>query len=336
MKLKESLSRVGRPDLVVLLGYGFELSVFSRARALWDFYISHYPNLTFFFCRTTDELAYGEVHHNGHDLLFGSHPDSRNRNPQSQNYANSGIWATHENLQQISWQLGLYEFLRRRFDHPFYVVHSTITSVVDFRGLQSLLETFPPEGCFAGMPGRITTPGTYENLTFACGTNCVFSRDVTELLTQRFDPKSPHNAIPQDVNVSWMLKDVGRIPLPFFTFSKPRDPQTDLGNVGTITRRMLDDGHYHFRVKTTSEQAGLGARGDVDPWIMFEIMRAILSHQPPPEAAVNLKARLLKSLNTASGENMSAYEDHFFDLPRDFALSDEEAEAVYPDLRMAT
>jgi hypothetical protein len=250
-------------------------------------------------------------------------------------YAKSGVWSTKENLEQITHQLAIYDFLRRRYSGSFHVVHVTITSVVDFRGLQSLVDSLPEVGCYAGMPGKISSPGVYDGLTFNCGTNCVFSRDMTELLGQRFDPDSPHNSVPQDVNVAWMLKDVGRIPLPFFSFTKPRNPNKDLGNIDAITRSMLDAGHYHFRVKTTSEQAGLGARGDVDPWIMFEVMRAILNHAPPPSAAVNLQRGVLHSLNTASGESMAAYEEHFFDKPRDFALSDEEAETLFPDLRAA-
>jgi hypothetical protein len=48
---------------------------------------------------------------------------------------------------------------------------------------------------------------------------------------------------------------------------------------------------------------------------------------------VDLRARLLKSLGTRSGVSMAAYEDHFFSGPRDFPLTDEEAEAIHPDLR---
>jgi hypothetical protein len=331
--LRESLERVGRPDVIVVLGYGFELPVFSRARALWDFYLSHFPNLTYFVCRATNELGHGEVVHDGHDLLIGSDPRTHRKGSGEAGYASSGVWSSAENLSQVSFQFAIYDYLLRRYDKPFYVCHSTITSVVDFRLLFALVDSLSSAGVFAGMPARITTPGDYENLSVVCGTNCLFTRDMVELMLERFDPHSPHNGIPQDVNVSYMLRDIARTPLPFFSFIKPRDPATGLGNVGAITRRMLDTGHYQFRVKTTSEQAQLGRREDVDPWIMLEIMRAILGYEPNPAAAVDLRARLLKSLGTRSGVSMAAYEDHFFSGPRDFPLTDEEAEAIHPDLR---
>ena len=323
---------VAPPKKIVILGYGYELPVFTRARALWDFYLSHYPELTYFVCRSTNDLAYGEVTYNGHDLLFGTDPKTRLREGGSLGYSKTGIWSSTENLAQITTQLSLYDFLRRRFTENFLVAHCTVTSVVDFQGLMAVLDVLPARGCFAGMPGRISSPGTYEGLSFICGTNSVFSRDITELLTARFDPDSPHNAIPQDVNISWMLKDVARIPLPFFSFTKPRSALTDLAGVSKMTKRMLESGHYQFRVKTTSEQAGFGLRADVDPWIMFEIMRTILSLKSYPRASVDLKARLLRSLETASGTSMAAYEKNFFSGPRNFALTDEEAESAFPEL----
>jgi hypothetical protein len=161
----------------------------------------------------------------------------------------------------------------------------------------------------------------------------MFTRDVIEVILDRFDPLSRHNAFPQDVNVSYLLKDINRTPLPFFSFVKPRRPETDLGGIGDITRSMLDVGHYHFRVKTSSEQMQMGRREDVDPWIMLEVMRAILGYQPDPTAAVNLKQRMIRSLGTASGTSMAAYENNFFSEPRDFPLTDEEAEVVFPSLR---
>ena len=332
--LKKSFSDVGRPDVIIILGYGFELPVFGRARALWDFYLSHYPNLTYFICRATDELGYGEVVHSGHDLLFGSDMRTRQGGQSASGYASSGVWSATENLLQITYQLSIYEYLLRRFDKPFYVCHATITSVVDLRALFSLIDALPETGVYAGMPARISSPGEYQNLSVVCGTNCVFSRDVVELVLNRFDPNSRHNAVPQDVNLSYMLRDIDRIPLPFFSFVKPRDPVRGLANVGEITRRMLDAGHYQFRVKTTSEQAQLGLREDVDPWIMLEVMRAILGYQPAAHVAVGLKRRLLKSLGTASGLAMAAYEEKFFSEPRDFPLTDEEAEVVFPDLQV--
>jgi len=334
--LKKTFDEVGRPDVIVALGYGPELPVYGRARALWDFYISHFPNLTYIICRTTNELSCGEVYHNGHDLLVGTGRPTHNKSETEHGYSKTGVWSVAENIAQINSQLAVYRYLLRRMNKPFYVCHSTITSVVDFRALFSIIKSLPRSGVFAGMPGRINSPGDYQGMSFVCGTNCLFTSDVIELILDRFDPQSLHNNIPQDANISYMLRDIDRVPLPYFSFVKPRSPATDLDNIGKITRMMLDGGHYHFRVKTTSDQMDLAKREDVDPWIMFEIMRAILGYEAAPNSAIGLKQRLLKSLGTASGVSMAAYEKNFFSEPRDFPLTDEEAETIFPTLQSAT
>ena len=52
----------GRADLIVCLGDGPELPVYARARALWQFYASHFPNIQFLvtthspiICQAADE-----------------------------------------------------------------------------------------------------------------------------------------------------------------------------------------------------------------------------------------------------------------------------------------
>ena len=49
--LLERIAQTKRPGLVVTIGYGDELPVFRRARALWQFYMTHFPGIEVIFLR---------------------------------------------------------------------------------------------------------------------------------------------------------------------------------------------------------------------------------------------------------------------------------------------
>lgn len=205
----------GRHNLIVCLGYGDNLPVYLRSRALWEFFISHYPNIQVIFTRDTDKLGRGEVQHNGHDLLFGVGLDPLIGTTEQPGYAATGIWSQNENRRQIYRQIALYDYLLRTRSQPFYVYQATITSVVDFRGLFAVLDQMPATGCYAGMPGRVATPSEYADLTFACGTNSLFSSDLVTLMRDRYDPNHPYATLPNDIWQALILHDIPRIPLLF-------------------------------------------------------------------------------------------------------------------------
>jgi hypothetical protein len=331
--LQASFQNAGRPDLIVFFGYGDELPVFVRARALWQFFISHYPNVRAIFVRETDKLGRGEIESNGHDLLVGIggylEPGKLERN----GYAATGKWSPSENGRAIYRQMAVYDYLLRTHEHPFYLYTSTITSVVDFRGLFALMDSMPKTGCYAGMPGRLTNPPELDGLTFACGTNSLFSRDMMELLRNRYDPSHTYATLPNDIWQALVLQDIPRTLLPFFSFVKPRADISHDNNISVLTKRLLEQGHFHFRIKTTSAEAGYGAREDTDPWIMLKVMEAILDSHPPVQSNRQLIEKLAVMTNPKNGKTLSAYgEDGFFNGARDFPLNDLEAEIIYPDL----
>lgn len=322
----------GQPNLIVFFGYGDEMPVFVRARALWEFFISHYPNVRAIFVRETEKLDRGEVQHNGHDLLIGIGGDTSPGALERNGYAATGVWSANENGRAIYRQMAVYDYLLRTHDRPFYVYQSTITSVVDLRGLLAALEHLPETGCYAGMPGRLATPAEYEGLTFVCGTNSLFSSDVVRTMRERYDPAHVYATLPNDIWQALILHDVPRIPMAFFSFIKPRRQGEPHEDVRALTRRLLHDGHFHFRIKTTSEQEGLGKREDVDPWIMLRIMEEILANNPEPGVNLRLMEQLKTSAATSNG-TMRAYGDAgFFTSARRYPLNDVEAPLVYPEL----
>jgi hypothetical protein len=335
---RASLQNAGRKDLIVYLGYGDELPVYQRARAIWEFYISHFPNIKAYFVRDTKNLPRGEIVGNGYDLLVGIGESGHNVGDSGPGYKESGTWSVSENAGVIYKQMAVFDYMLRMNPNPFYLFHATVTSVVDFRGLVKVMDRLPATQCFAGMAGQLTKMNVPEvaGLTFICGTNSIFSRDMMELLRSRYDPNHPNARFPNDVWQSLTLKDIPRIPiLPFFSFLEPRKFGSSLDDVGALTRQLLNDGHFHFRVKTSNPVPGMSAREDIDPWIMLKIMQTILDSHPPEQASRILSEKLSLMVNSANGQTLAAFaEEGFFSGPRDFPLNDIEAKSVYPNLQL--
>jgi hypothetical protein len=100
-----------------------------------------------------------------------------------------------------------------------------------------------------------------------------------------------------------------------------------------MAKHLVGLGHYHFRVKTTSQEQGLALREDIDPWIMLRIMEAILESDAQPDATRSLIAQMRVSVAPANGVALSAFDEGaFFTGPRSFPMTDIEAEALYPEL----
>lgn len=311
-----------RPDLVVYIGYGHELPVYRRARALWQFYMSHFPRIKTIFVRETDQLARGEVTSDGYDMLIGLGPDSPSGAP---GLAATGVWSQAENAKLIYRQMAVYDFLLRTQRTPFFLYQTTVTSVIDFRALAGLLDRLPKTGCYAGTTGRLTAPQALDGLVFISGANSLFSSDLLALMRHRYDPGHIHASLPNDVWQALTLQDVPRLALPSFNFHRARAPREDGAAIGALARRMLADGHFHFRVKTDSEDKGVGTREDVDPWIMLRIMEEVLSREGAPEATAALVEKFARFIDGGAGAPLAAFgKTDFYGGQRDFPLADTE------------
>jgi hypothetical protein len=310
-----------RPDLIVMIGYGDELPVYRHARALWQFYASHFPNIHIIFTRWTDKLAPGEIMHNGYDLLVGIGAEMRG----SAAYASTGVWSGSENAKFVYRQVLVQDYLLRTHPRPFFFHHLTLTSVVDFRALSTVLDQLPAHGCYAGPMARLTAPEDVAGLTFTSGASTIFSRDALERMRERYDPAHPYSQTPNDVWQALMLHDYQRIALPTFNFLRPRPPRGDGPAVTAIARAMLASGHFHFRVKTVAPQNSDGRREDVDPWIMLRIMEAVLDSEPSPQATLSLMGRYARAVDGGAGAPLPPrYPQPIFSGLRDMPLSDEE------------
>lgn len=320
----------GRNDLVVIIGYGDELPVYMRARALWEFYASHFPNVRIIFRRDTESLAAGEAYHNGHDLLIGVGRGHNNAAHAAEGYAATGNWSVNENKRMIAVQMAIYDYVLRNCEKPFYQLQVTITSVLDFRGLLAILDRLPRQGCYAGFPIRLTGPQEYAGMTFISGANTLVSSDVVALMRNRYDSEHLSTSLPNDVWQALMLPDIPRFPLPFFSFTQPRNPGETHDDVREQTRQLLRDGHYHFRIKSSNPEQV--AREDVDPWIMLRVMEAILASDGNPAANLALADALAVATNAVNGSIPPRTDESFFTGTRRFPFNDEEARMVYPGL----
>ncbi len=311
-----------RPDLVVYIGYGDELPVYARARSLWQFYRSFFPDIDIIFVRETEDVARGQVVTEGDDLLVGLGSE-RYRGAAS--YASTGTWSATENSKVIFRQMVVYDHLLRTRDKPFFLYHTTVTSVVDLRALQALLADLPATGCFAGPLSRLTAPEPLNGWTFVSGASTLLSSDVVALLRNRYDPAHQNASLPNDVWQALTLHDVERTALPTFNFIRPRAPGAQIDAVSATARAMLANGQFHFRIKTTSAEEGLGKREDIDPWIMLKIMQEIIAHEAPLERTRALCGRYARFVEGGTGKPMPPYtRGDFFSGPRDFAVNDQE------------
>ncbi|MET3133345.1 hypothetical protein AAKU55_003635 [Oxalobacteraceae bacterium GrIS 1.11] len=310
------------PDLVVYIGYGDELPVYTRARALWQFYRSYFPDIEIVFVRETADLARGQVVTDGDDLLVGLGAEHFRGDTS---YAATGTWSATENSRVIFRQMVVYDHLLRTRERPFFLYHTTVTSVVDLRALQQLLSKMPATGCFAGPLSRLTAPEQFNGWTFVSGASTLLSRDVVVLLRNRYDPAHPHASLPNDVWQALTLHDVPRLALPTFNFIKPRAVGEQLNAVSGLAGRMLRDGQFHFRIKTTSFEEGLGKREDIDPWIMLKIMEEIIGHAAALPATLALCGKYGRFVDGGAGQPLPPYtRGDFFSGPRDFPVNDQE------------
>jgi hypothetical protein len=291
------IAQTSRPDLVVTIGYGDELPVFRHARALWQFYMCHFPGIEVIFVRWSDKLKRGEVMSDGHDLLVGIGGDFQGE----AGYNSSGVWSQSENARWIYRQVLVQDYLLRTRDTPFYLYQTTITSVVDFRGLCTVLDQQQPVDFFAGPLGRLNSPAEYANLTFVSGASALMSRDVLVRMRERYDPGSPHATQPNDIWQALMLHDVPRQALPTFNFIRPRAPREDGDFIYTLVRRLVHEGHYHFRIKTVAPEDAAARREDIDPWIMLRVMEAILDSEHLPAATLALVDKVRRQVDGGAG-----------------------------------
>ncbi len=312
-----SINALKADDLVVAIPYGADHPVYLRARALWQWYASHFENLKIIFLRGDHAMERGTIANVGDDLVVGLGPDGQIAPVSAdQNPALTGTWPAQQNENTIFRQMCLYDHLLQQHTKPFRLFTTTVTSVVDFRGLVALCDHLPRAGCFAGVLGRLQHP-PYQGIGMVHGANTLVSDDLMQLMRNRYVAGNVDTRQPNDHWQGIVLHDVERTAVPLFSFNLPRLAGDEFADVRALTQRLLNDGHFHFRVKTSSENAGTGRREDVDPWVMLRVMETILRSTQSAAPVLNLQQRFAYSC------------DESHDNPRNFPINDVEALQLY-------
>ena len=279
------------PKLVVVVGYGTEQSIFTRAKSVWDFHASFFSGFDLYFLRQSTDVPGGQVNLvEGNVIEVGVGGVTVPGHSDTNLYSQTGIWSKTENFLTIYRQMGMYDFLLRQYQGNFHLFNSTVTSVIDFDGVLSALSQLPAERCYAGMPDTLGAPryteAPLQGLNLVFGTNTLLSRDVLELARARYVQDDPFTFEPNDVWLSQLLDDIPRQALPFFSFLKYRDVQDPSDSAYQLAQQLNTQGHYQFRVKTAPSTYPPGARReDVDPWIMLSIAKAIVGNRQPKRYA---------------------------------------------------
>jgi hypothetical protein len=320
-------------DLIIAVPYGFELPLFQKARFLWENFKNIYKDLEIIFFRDSHDLPLGEVVFDRGDLVVGTKCEFTNNLTEDINYAKSGSWGPHENFSVLFRNITLYQFLLRTRKNPFYLYHSTVTSVVDFRGLAEAISNYQFDGLLAGMPGQLAS-SQFKGLTFVCGTNNLVSSDIAKLMTERYKFGDPSTFFPNDVWQALNLQDVKRKVLPFFTVGTPVDfSNFDEYFFRRKIQKALELGHFHFRVKTLeprlpwrgSTHISEYKRENIDPLLMKIIMEEIGKFDFKNGAVSSLLAQLSEHTNASRTLEFNPFENNtFMKFPANAPFNDDE------------
>jgi hypothetical protein len=307
-------------DLIIAIPYGFEMQLFQKARSVWESFRNIYSDLEIIFFRDSNDLPLGEISFDRGDLVVGTKCEYTTGDYSIPTYAQTGSWSPAENFSCIFRQITLYHHLLRTRKNPFYVYHSTVTSVVDFRGLSEAIAKYNFDGLLAGMPGRLANP-QFNGLTFVCGTNNLVSSDIVKLMADRFKFGDQSTFFPNDIWQAIELKDVRRKVLPFFTVGTP----VDFSNFDEVLfrrkiQKALELGHYHFRVKTLEPrllpkeaiEIKNYKRENVDPKLMKIIMEEIGKFNFKDGAVTSLLAQLSMLTNASHSLEFDPFEGGMF------------------------
>ena len=221
------------------------------------------------------------------------------------------MWGKSENMAQFLRQVAFYKWLLNYTNSNFYLYQSSVTSLPDFRYVNAIINALPATGCFAGMPARLSNDCAIEyfrGFLILCGTNTIVSRDVCKLLIDYFERDDrKYITTPQDVYTSYLLRDVPRFILPFFTFDNMIDLKSS--DILSVFRHQSGSGHFHYRFKTNNNSQ----RFIVDAYNMGIVALDIIS---------NLNEKINFDLMQISLQNSVATKHDYRCLPDRIARED--------------
>ncbi len=262
--------------IILSIFFSDDILHFQISKKVWDFYLEYFHDIELIYVTHSEKHRYGEVFYKENILIIGV--GDRFLIPNESGLSKTGVFHPNQHARWIFLQNKLYQFLLQYEEQEFYLYQSTITNIINLKTLNYLVSILPKNKCYAGYPGPVTWQGLGGSLRFISGANQIFSRDVLELMVNRYNAKDSMCYVPNDVWQAYTLRDIPRFVLPRFDIEQPRNTNNKISGIYEMIHSQLNMGHFHFRVKTSIGNDISTQRENIDPWIMLKIIEAIIDY----------------------------------------------------------
>jgi len=265
--------------VTVLIGYGVEQDVYRFCRKVWDLYLEtvQNENIQYFFVQEVNNQSEDVLVH-GNDMYIKVEDFSPVNNLSlipTQKTSLPSDWSDYLNSRQtirarksFQWVLQNYE---GRCSHLFC---TTITSIHEMHSIVKLVNLMPPTGAYAGgMCVYNKTNFTAGPLIFTSGSNTILSRDLISNVVN--DTSYDYLHLPFDALIGLLLQKEKKIILPRYDIEKMVDELLPHCVLNDEINAAIDQGHFHFRVKSR------GNRNLTEHIILLDIYRKFFSGIKP-------------------------------------------------------
>lgn len=315
-------------NILIYVSTGGELDTFKKCENLWKIFAKLNPDIKIYFVSNCPKIKENDLILDGNELRIGIPSFYKNLGPLD--YSKTGVWNPLENKLQINRHIRALSFFSEMHGSKVnWIYHSTVTSIINFKMLDQLERILKDRCCFAGMLGRLTNNTKYVGgLCFVCGTNTIFSMDTAKTLISRYK-KSPdkYAYFPNDIWHSLLLYDFDRTLIPFFSFTNTIVSQVDHETLINKIRKVVNQGHIHFRFKLDTRDDKIRALNDsVMMQILIGELEAKKADQSFPESFNQMILEFKESFPKLDTFNIPAWlpRDQFFSGPRRVSLNDSE------------
>lgn len=246
---KARAGRVRPPSICVTVGVGNELPVFESTFCFWKRYVDSLPdNLKVFFVKADNQLESGKVSLEGNVASVGVDLEALQRGG-SDGYSKTGIWSSIENVACNTRNAFFFEWLLKTGNVGDITLGTTLTSFVDLAGLAEFAKSLPRSALYGGTVkcGQLQPGGRFYS--FVSGANTYMSADVMELYLERVIEQTDLLAIPNDLLAGYLLRDIPRLGVPFFSFDATSREQSRYVESALDWARKI--GFFHYRFKSS-------------------------------------------------------------------------------------
>ena len=260
--------------IIFLAGYGRENRVFIDARELWKLYTAIDATVSkHYFIISNLTVEPGEIFLRDGDLNIGVAEELKEKLAKDPTrFEVTGSWSVVENRIILERNIRAFEYVLESNQGPFWLFASSVTSIIGFNSLASLIQDWPCRNTFGGKIEFVQLPdGKY--LTFPSGSGILYSRDMVELIVSR--SKQYSHDLASDVWLGLTLLDQPRTPLfRFDVTDAPQGSDSYFPQQQAKIHAAVKAGHFHLRVKTSGNSALAPDRYKTDVNLLVEAMQA--------------------------------------------------------------